>query len=126
MQTQALTRNGTEGRVYGGDCELVHIADGKRAMIGAYVAALLDNTMRKMAARTGARTAEQAAEQLLCPGCYMIALFNAAVHLANANGQPLSELGATMAQAFTLLAERADLDRPDELPVMEEIYIVLD
>lgn len=124
--SRQLTRNGTEGRVYGGDCDLIHIQDGQRAAMGAAVASFLDAEMRARAFESGARDAEQANAQFLCPGCVMIALFNAAVVLANANGQPLSELGNTMAKAFTILAEQGDLARPDEPPVLEEIYVVLD
>lgn len=121
-----LTRNGTEGRVYGGDCNLIHIQDGQRTAMGAAVASFLDAEMRARAFEARTRTAEQAYQQFLCPGCVMIALFNAAVILANQNGQPLSELGATMSKAFAMLAARGDFDRPDEAPTMEEIHVVLD
>ena len=32
------TKNGTKGRVYGGDCNLIHVADGKRAAAGHLMA----------------------------------------------------------------------------------------
>ncbi len=38
----ALTRNGTAGRVYGGDCGLIHVPGGLRAEIGAEIAVFLD------------------------------------------------------------------------------------
>jgi hypothetical protein len=40
----------------------------------------------------------------LCPGCYMVVLYNAALTLAKLNGQDTRELGATMAQAFARMA----------------------
>lgn len=118
MQTE-LTRNGTDGRVYGGDCELVHIKDGQRKAMGALVALRLDQAMRRTAVENETRTTAEAGEQLLCPGCVMVALFNAAVILAEQNGQPLSELGNTMAQAFQLLADGG-------IAKIEEINVILD
>jgi hypothetical protein len=97
-----LTRNGTDGRVYGGDCDLIHIPDGRRAEFGQRMAALLEVMMRANAEN---RTEEQRLNQLLCPGCFMVAVFNMATELARANGQPFSELGKSMAKAFAELAE---------------------
>lgn len=109
-----ISRNGTDGRVYGGDSSLVHIPDGSRAEVGETVANYLDLQMRILARQNG-----KAWEGPLCPGCYMIALFNAAIHLAKANGQPLTELGRTMAHAFQKLAEGAG-------GLTEEIEVMLD
>jgi len=117
-----LTRNGTDGRVYGGDCGLIHIADGKRTAAGMAVANFLDESMRVNAVRSGARTDREAEMQNLCPGCYMIALFNAAVELAQRNRQPLSELGNTMAAAFQALAEKPAASEA----CLEEIAVILD
>lgn len=97
-----LTRNGTLGRVYGGDCSLIHIPDNSRADVGRQMAEHLDKVMREGAEN---RTAEQRASQALCPGCFMVAVFNMAVSLAEANGQPLSELGNSLGDAFKSLAK---------------------
>jgi hypothetical protein len=110
-----LTRNGTDGRVYGGDTGLVHIPDGKRAFVGALTASFLSKKIRHIAALW-----DKPSEGPLCPGCYMVALFDAAVHLANANGQPLRELGLTMSKAF------ADLAANPAAGVTEEITVILD
>ena len=117
-----LTRNGTVDpntgveRVYGGDCDLIHVADGRRADAGRYVAKVLDAQMRKHAED---RTEEQKAEQLLCPGCYMVVGFNMLTELARQNGQPLRELAASMENAFRQLREGG----PDAI---EEILVLLD
>lgn len=108
-----LTRNGTDGRVYGGDTALVHIADGTRRAMGETVADYLDYEMRH-----SARVQGKNAEGLLCPGCTMIALFNAAVKLAEDNGQPLTELGRTMSAAFAKLAENPDAAGTEEIDVI--------
>jgi hypothetical protein len=55
----------------------------------------------------------------LCPGCYMIALYDAAVILAQENGQSLSELGHSMAHIFTQLAQ-------GEINLTEEINVMVD
>jgi hypothetical protein len=111
--------NATEGRVYGGDCGLIHIADGERASVGYTLATWLDSHMRADAISSGRRTREEADAQDLCPGCYMVALFNAAVTLAQQNGQTLQELGDSMAEAFHHLAT-GGADR------IEHINVVLD
>lgn len=118
MHTE-LTRNGTDGRVYGGDCGLIHVADGKRADAGRSVARFVDTQMRQQAVLSGARTGDEAETQPLCPGCYMIVGFNALVTLAQQNGQPLRELAATMARAFDALANGG-------ADAIEEINIILD
>jgi hypothetical protein len=110
---------GTEGRVYGGNPSLIHVKDGTRAQVGAYVAHHLDTEMRLRAFLESTLTADQALSQKLCPGCYMVVLFNAAVRLAKANGQSLTELGNSMSAAFKALAE----DGPEAI---EEIEVLLD
>ena len=49
-----------------------------------------------------------------------VAIFNAAVELANRSGQPLEELGASLSHAFRKLAENP------EAGVTEEIKVLLD
>ena len=128
------TRN-DDGLVYRGACDLIHIADGKRAETGEWLARKLGDKMRDD--RYDAAFYEALAEgesvkaaldhasydaqrrNALCPGCYMVALFNAAVTLAKANGQSMSELGNSMANAFRALAD-GGADR------MESITVALD
>ncbi len=119
-QAAERVRAGTLGRVYGGDPALIHIKDGTRADVGADLATALESMMRANALADGTRTAEAAMSQDLCPGCYMVALYDAAVTLAQRNGQSLLELSRSMAQAFSLLAERLDN------PFTEEIEVLLD
>lgn len=56
-------------------------------------------------------------DKALCPGCYMIALFDAAVELAKREGQPVQELGASMAELFTKLAEQGEYRATEEMIV---------
>lgn len=114
---KTLTRNGTDNRVYGGDCDLIHVIDGKRKAMGLAVAYELDKFMRQNAEN---RTEEEKANQLLCPGCYMVVMFNALVSLAEMNGQPMTELGNTMANAFSKLA------KDNGYKGLEEIRVMLD
>lgn len=116
-----VSQNGTDGRVYGGDAVLIHVADGRRAAAGRDVARYIDREMRDQAYRRGARTMDDAATQALCPGCYMIVGFNAMVELARQNGQSFRELGRTMAAAFAKLAECGD-----DAECIEEINVILD
>jgi hypothetical protein len=104
-----LTRNGSDGRVYGGDKDLCHIPDGTRGDFGVDLAAHIMTSVRALSAAPD--------DKLICPGCYMIALFNAAVALARANGQPLVELAATMRRAF------AELEDREAEPLIEEIIV---
>lgn len=115
------TKNGTEGRVYGGDCNLIHVADGQRANMGELLAQELDYKMRDGAFMSGARDYKQAIDQQLCPGCYMIVLFNASVTLAKNNGQSLNELADSMIAAYQRLKECGDKDA-----CIEEIAVILD
>lgn len=114
--------NATLGRVYGGDTGLIHIADGQRRHVGARLAVLLDSIMRADARMRGDRTEAEADRQDLCPGCYMVAMFNACVELAQQNGQSLSELGATMAAAFQQLADNPEATAAN----IEHIGVILD
>jgi hypothetical protein len=63
--------------------------------------------------------ARAAINKPLCPGCYMVALFNAAVTLAKENGQSLTELGNSMAQAFAELAAGGP-DRTESIHVVRD------
>lgn len=96
-----MTRNGTEGRVYGGDPNLLHIPDGTRGAFGAEVASFVTVRMREV---NNGRT------DPLCPGCYMIALMNAAVLLAQENGQSIQELNDALINAFATLKKDGDLN----------------
>lgn len=113
------SRNGTRDpdtgrpRVYGGDPDLVHIQDGQRCSVGAGLASHYDATIRTLAI---ARKAN--ASGALCPGCYMVAVYNCAVTLATRNGQSLSELGETMAAQFSLLALHPEIGLIEEIEVL--------
>jgi hypothetical protein len=113
----AISRNGTDGRVYGGDPNLIHVPDGKRADLGAALATDLDRLMRVGAQN---RTLHEQATQRLCPGCYMVVAYDMLVTLALRNGQPLPELARAMRDAFDRLLQ----DSSD--PLMEEILILMD
>ncbi|MCR5870655.1 MULTISPECIES: hypothetical protein [unclassified Sphingomonas] len=113
-----LTQDGTEGRVYGGDPNLIHVPDGKRADLGKALATDLDHLMR-VGAR--GRTLHQASTQPLCPGCYMIVGFDMLVTLADRNGQSRTELANSMIRAFEHLR-----DNPEGPGLVEEIAVVLD
>ena len=115
----------TDGRsrVYGGDADLVHIKDGARAAFGRDVAQVISDMIRGQAVANGLKTEQEALSQNLCPGCYMIALYNAAIVLACSNGQSLSGLGHTMAKAFERLAQHADLGIAN---CREDIHVLID
>lgn len=108
---------GSAGRVYGGDLDLIHVPDGKRADLGDAIATALDHLMRVGAEN---RMLHERATQRLCPGCYMVVMFNALVTLARRNGQPLDELAASMIGAFERLLADARFGR------IEEILVLLD
>lgn len=103
---QTLTHAGTDGRTYGGDPNLIHIPDHHRADVGVVIADQLDNTMRMLAALgVGHQAKTMEADNPLCPSCYMIALFDAAIVLAKRYGQPVEELGHSMSFLFDKLAK---------------------
>ena len=102
-----MNTNGTEGRVYGGDPELLHIPDGRRGEFGQEIADFITRRMQEM---NGGRT------DPLCPGCYMIALMCAGITLARLNGQSIVELRDALGNAFETL------NLNDALP--EEMLIV--
>ncbi len=111
--TDTYIARGTEGRVYGGLEDKVHIPDGTRGAFGQRVADFIDAEMRAGDADAG--------DKPLCPGCYMIALLGTAITLAQRNGQTLPELGRAMAHAFTELADRAEAE---PVPLPEEMLIL--
>ena len=114
--------NNNRKMVYRGRKDRVHIADGERRAMGRGMALNLDAAMRSAAYRDNERQYGElfgADAQPLCPGCYMVALFNAAVYLAKRNGQSLTELGNSLAGAFAELAAGG----PTEI---EEIRVVQD
>lgn len=112
-----LTRNGTDGRVYGGDPSLIHVLDGMREAMGRDLAMMLDMLMRF---RAEGRSVDQKIVQKLCPGCYMIVAFDMLIALADDNGQSRTELARCMGNAFSQL-----LNNPDS-GMTEEIYVLLD
>lgn len=116
--TAPLTRDGTMGRVYGGDPNLVHVPDGERREAGRLAARAIDRVIRAISENIPWPMRRY---HPLCPGCYMVVLFNAALALAKANGQPLDELGRTMGAAFNRLAEVGDTAEG-----IEEIEVLLD
>ncbi|TXH57711.1 MAG: hypothetical protein E6Q97_03930 [Desulfurellales bacterium] len=116
--------SGTLGRVYGGDSDLIHIEDGKRARFGAHFAQEIDRAMRFAALGNGTRTGKEVVSQRLCPGCYMIVLFDAAITLAQNNGQSVVELGATMTAAFQRLT--IDAAAGEHKLVTEEIHVIME
>lgn len=125
MTDSRLTRDGTLGRVYGGDPNLVHVADGQRGTTGVIVSAFASVTIRLLAVQSGARTEEEAKAMLLCPGCYMVVMFNATVQMAKDNDQPLRELAQTMAAAFQRLDDCLARGEDPQLCI-EEIQVLLD
>jgi hypothetical protein len=110
----ALTREGTNGRVYGGDPNLIHVPDGRRREAGRMAGKAIDFIMRQI---TESFPWPQRRFKLLCPGCYMVVLFNAAVWLAKQNGQPLTELGNSLGSAFLLLAANPTDEGIEEIEV---------
>jgi hypothetical protein len=103
------TTQATLGRVYGGNPTLCHIADGTRRTVGFAVAESLTLEMRRRANDWS---------NPLCPGCYMVAIVNAAMFLATHNGQSLTELGNSLSLAFAKVADGGGLS--------EEIVVMLD
>lgn len=88
-------------QVYRGKQEYVHIEDGKRATLGRQYSVYLAQEIRDAAFKLGNL---EAYNNPLCPGCYMVAVFNLAIELARMNGQSLTELGNSLGDAFKQLA----------------------
>lgn len=114
-----LTHAGTAGRTYGGDPNLIHIPDHHRVDVGRSIADVLESEMRLLGTLGVGHDAKPAtSDDPLCPGCYMIALFDAAVILAERTGQNVQELGASMAQLFTKLAKEGKYQPTEEMTVV--------
>lgn len=114
-----LSHNGTAGRTYGGDPSLVHIPDHHRTDVGRAIANELESLMRLLGSLgVGHEAKSPEADDPLCPGCYMIALFDAAVILAERTGQDVRELGASMAGLFTGLAEGGKYQPTEEMIIV--------
>jgi hypothetical protein len=111
---------GTDGRVYGGDPNRIHVKDQSRDAMGMIMAQELSARMRLAAHRDGMRTIDEAVTQPLCPGCYMVVAFDMLTELARMSGQSMTELGRTMCAAF------AELEKNQEANRREEINILLD
>jgi hypothetical protein len=127
--TTTRTRNAETGMVYRGACDLIHIQDGQRAETGATLAGYLDTMMRTDALNDGTRTYAQTFgpdAQPLCPGCYMVAVYNMAITLAQENGQSLAEMGRSLSRAFANLAALADEGATGDALRMESIAVALD
>jgi hypothetical protein len=97
--------------VYRNDAARVHIPDGQRVDVGRDTADFIDVEMRSFS--------RASIDTPLCPGCYMVAVFNCAVQLAKQNGQSLKELGRSMACAFEALANGGESE-------IESIRVILD
>lgn len=116
---QTLTHSGTDGRTYGGDPSLVHIPDHHRVDVGKAIADSLTAIMRMVGTLGVGHDAEPyEGDKALCPGCYMIALFDASIELAKREGQSVQELGYSMAQLFTKLAEQGEYRATEEMIVI--------
>lgn len=120
---QKLTHGGTNGRAYGGDPALVHIPDHHRADVGRSIADVLTSEMRLLGTLGVGHDAKPATgDDALCPGCYMIALYDAAVILAEREGQSLQELGASLAGLFDSLARTGSHTARDQA-LTEEMMV---
>lgn len=115
-----LTHNGSDGRTYGGDPNLIHIPDHHRADVGHAIANVIDATMRLLGTLGVGHEAKPMTEDApLCPGCYMIALFDASQELARRTGQPMHELAASMAGLYTELAKDPSFRPVEEMVVRQ-------
>lgn len=106
--------------IYRGKQEFVHIEDGQRAAMGRNLASSLDLQIRSAASRQAVTLEQLTAivDNPLCPGCYMVAVFNCAVALAQRNGQSLSELGNSLANAFRQLSADTSIQSIESIEVM--------
>jgi len=117
-----VTHNGLAGRTYGGDPDLIHIPDQHRADTGLSIANMIDAEMRLIATLGVGHPAEpMGSDKPLCPGCYMIALFDAAVVLAERYGQPVTELGDSLGDLFYKLAREGKYRPTEEMFIRSEV-----
>ena len=91
-----LTQNGLAGKVYWQDQNLIH-AEDQWIPFGERTANGLEMLIRRAAN-------DWNMDKAVCPACYMLTLYNAAVFMAERNDQSMKELGESMAQLFTELA----------------------
>lgn len=110
-----MQNKGTEGRVYGGNPDLLHVPDGQRAALGHLVAAFLEGQMRENAEN---RTDRQKEMQPLCPGCYSVVAFDMLVVLADDNGQSRRELARCMINAFQKLYDNPESGLTEEMRIL--------
>lgn len=103
-------KKGTEGRVYGGDPNLLHIPDGSRQQFGNDIA---DHIVQKI------RDLNEGRSDPVCPGCCNVVVFNIARELARQSGQTETEMARSLALAFEQIAEGNKTS-------LEEIEIILD
>ena len=127
QSTMQRERNPETGMVYRGAADLIHIADGERAAFGEELAQHLAARMRRadwarrlLAGETDAEAARLSQGLPLCPGCYMVAMFDATLALARDSGQDIAEMARTMAAAF------AELARDPSAGSIESIAVKLD
>lgn len=116
----------SDGRVYGGREQYIHIKDGQRARFAREVAEFITTKMKAEAVARGSRTQEQADVQSPCPGCSMIIVFNVAIILACQSGQSLREMAISLGKAFTTLARMVPVAKRAGLDLCKEhIDVVL-
>lgn len=114
-------------KVYRGNPALVHIPDGQRAGVGKELARHLDYLIRDRAIDADESPDYSKFAGIvdgttpLCPGCYMVAIFNCAIASARANGQSLTELGNSLGDAFKALAQDGSHEES-----LESIVVQLD
>ena len=107
--------------VYRGAADLIHIADGQRAAFGEELAQHLAARMRRadwarrlLAGETDAEAARLSQGLPLCPGCYMVAMFDATLALARDSGQDIAEMAGlsleTTIRAIRKLADKGCLN----------------
>lgn len=104
---------------YAGDPNLVHVADGRRADMGRSAAGFIEQEIRYNASVAGRGDLNNAYKAPLCPGCYMVVIYNTALELAKQNGQSETELCRSLSLAFAKLADNPNMDK-------EEIFVCLD
>lgn len=105
-----MNGNGTEGRVYGGDPNLLHIPDGQREAFGIDVANYAIQKLREINGGSDLKP---------CPGCCNVVVFNVALELARQSGQSVTEMAASLSLAFTQIST-------NNKQSLEEIEIILD
>lgn len=108
-----VSRHEPTAQVYGVSLnpDRLHFDDGTHKRAGEELAARLDAMMR-------AANPDASADAQLCPGCYMLTLFNASLYLAAQNGQDPRQLAATMERVFHDLGAYLDAGGPGPVSVL--------